>query len=163
MPSRAVRRVKSAVSVKTMPRLRKSWGKLLQSSSGRFAGGVFVAEEEAVAFHLHHLPARAPDHLPGQNGHGVEHHQEMQDPVARGAQREVGGVREDDAPLAEELREALAVQLRPLRRRRPVPLAQEVRQAARAAAAGREHAPHRGNSSFTTRSAAVPPHSTTAV
>jgi hypothetical protein len=44
----------------------------------------------------------------------VEHHQEMQDAVARGAQREVGGVREDDAALAEELGEALAVQLRPL-------------------------------------------------
>ena len=42
MPSRAVRSVKSAVSVKTTARLRKSVGKLLQSSSGRRCGAAFV-------------------------------------------------------------------------------------------------------------------------
>ena len=42
MPSRAARSVKSAVSVNTTARLRKSAGKLVQSIAGRSAGRPFA-------------------------------------------------------------------------------------------------------------------------
>src|SRR5262249_15129924 len=67
-------------------------------------------EQEAVALDLHdlapgpgHDAARARDRL-------VEHHQEVQDAVARGAGGEVRRVGEDDRALREELGEAGAVE-----------------------------------------------------
>ena len=93
-------------------------------------------------------------------GHALEHHQEVQDPVLRGAHGEVRGVGEDDRALAEQGGEALAVHGGARLAAFPARAGAGRRAAACVRAPFCRKIVIAGTRTFTTWSAGLPPHST---